>query len=283
MRKAFGVGVGAVVGGCSLFGFDGFSGGDVPAEAGADRSSTSDAPNAPGGDANAGDAMPSGPFCKTLGSGAALCDDFEEPGTFTGRWPAQDKYLGTMDVVDGIGMGGGRGLRVSVTPKADGQPGQDGVVILGWESGSKATFVDAEVAVKLASVPSTTYMAGPLYVESDRAAGGRARVGFIFDGKRDLTTNPVVFDSNDQVVSSSESKLVTTLPIGTWVRIRIVLDLAKSPAALFCYVDGALKVEQQIVGFEQANVHVYIGSLYVGTIDGGTIDYDLDDARVSWK
>ena len=157
MKRLFTVAVVTAVGGCSLFGFDGFSGGADP-----------DAGTTPTGDGNTGDgpssstdgevidtggdAAPSGPFCKTIGADAAVCDDFEEPGTFSGKWPHKDTYLGTLEVLDAIGIGGGRGLRFGATPRADGKVGQDGRVVLGYTSPTAASYVDAELAVKLTSI-----------------------------------------------------------------------------------------------------------------------------------
>jgi hypothetical protein len=285
MKRLVTVAAVAAVGGCSLFGFDGFSGGEVPSEAGADGAG-SDAPNGqPGGDASAngdgGADAPSGPFCKTVGVGAAVCDDFEEPGTFTGKWPLKDSYLGSIEVLDGIGIAG-RGARFVATPKADDQVGQDGRVVLGYQSPTDASYVDAELAVKLTSIPPTTYAAAPLYVEFRRADGGRARVGFILDGQRQVAVNPTVFYGDGGVVGSG-GKIIAPLSLGTWTRLRIVVDLTKEPHALFAYVDGVQKHEMAIKEFTKGNVDVFIGAHYVGTEDGGTVGFDMDDARVSWK
>jgi hypothetical protein len=286
MKKLFTVSAVAALGGCSLFGWDDFSGGEATNDGGAIDDATNDPPQkvSPPGDGaidGGADSAPSGPFCKTVGANAAVCDDFEEPGTFTGKWPAKDLYLGTLEVLDGIGITG-RGLRFSATPRADGQVGQDGRVVLGWASPTAASYVDTEIAVKLTSIPPTTYSAAPLYVEWARADGGRARVGFLLDGKRELAVNPTVFYADGGVVGSG-GKVITTLAIGTWTRIRLVVDMTKTPHSLFAYVDGALKHEMTIIEFTPAKVSVFVGAHYVGTEDGGTVGFDLDDARVSWK
>jgi hypothetical protein len=287
VKKLFAVVSIVAVGGCSLFGFDGLSGGaDPPIDAGSDGTTSSDSPTTIDGDADdAGggdDATPSGPFCKTVGADASVCDDFEEPGTFTGKWPAKDTYLGTLTVVDGAGIAASRGLHFEATPKADGQPGQDGRVVLGWTSPSTASYVDAELAVKLTSVPPTTYAAGPLYIEFERDDGGRARVGFLLDGEHAIAVNPTVFYADGGVVGSG-GKVLNTLPIGSYARIRLVVDLSKSPNAIVAYVDGKLVHEQTIIEFVPAKVNVFIGAHYVGTADGGTLAMDLDDARINWR
>src|SRR4051812_23686532 len=47
------------------------------------------------------DAGADGPWCALHEPDAAVCDDFDEPGTFGGRWKdGTDKYHATMDVVD---------------------------------------------------------------------------------------------------------------------------------------------------------------------------------------
>ena len=83
---------------------------------------------------------------------------------------------------------------------------------------------------------------------------------------------------------SSGLKTVTTLSLGVWTRLRLVIDLGKSPPVLFAYADGTLKHEQTIYeGFTPERISVRIGAAYAGTEDGGPIRMDLDDARIDWK
>ena len=271
----------------SIFGFDGFSGGDDPVDAGEGGTTNADGPlPSPDGPASdgGGDDAPSGPFCKTVGADAGLCDDFEEPGTFTGKWPEQDNYLGKLEVKDGIGFNGTRGLAFTATPDPSASIGKDAKVILGFRTPDIATVIDAELAVKLNELPPTAYVAGPLYVQIDEiAGGGYSRFGFALDGARVVSTNPVVFPAEGGAVSSG-TKPITTLTVGVWTRLRLVVDLGKSPPVLYAYADGVLKNEQTIDNlFDPARVSVRIGANFAGTTDGGTIAMDLDDARFSWK
>jgi hypothetical protein len=287
VRRLFALAAVGAVAGCSLFGLDGLSGGDDSADGGAPKGDApwGDAPfsstDGGGGGDGGGDSGPSGPFCKTVGAGAAVCDDFEEPGTFTGRWPEQDQYLGTLEVKDGIGYAGTRGLRFNAMPVPDGQNAR---AILGWVTPSAASYVDCEIAVKLSEIPPSGYLAGPIYVQMDELNGGYARFGFGLDGARVVTTSPILFPADAEAISSG-SKAVTTLTIGVWTRLRLVVDLGKSPPALYAYVDGALELEQSLhVGFQPAKVAVRAGAYFAGTgAPGGAIAMDLDDARVSWK
>lgn len=168
MKKLFTVATVIAVGGCSLFGFGGFSGGELPAEAGAIEDASSEPPpkQTPPNEDAGGDAGPAGPFCKTDGADAALCDDFEEPGTFTTKWPEQDSYLGELQVLDAIGFGASRGLRFDATPRSDGQTGADARVVLGYTTPSTVQRLDCEIAVKLTSIPAGAYLAGPVHVRS---------------------------------------------------------------------------------------------------------------------
>lgn len=275
----------ASIGACSLFGFDDFSGGDDTNDGGAGDASSDatlqdGAPNTDG-DVDA-DAGPSGPFCKTVGADAALCDDFEEPGTFTGKWSEEDHYLGTIEVKDAIGFNGSRGLSFNATP-TNAPIGGNARVVLGWQTPSIASYIDTELAVKLEEMPPTGYVAGPLHVQIDDLNGGYARFAFALDSARVVSTNPVLFPADAGAISNGQ-KAITTLDVGVWTRIRLVVDLAKSPPVLYAYANGSLKNEQTInEGFKPEKITVRIGAQYAGTQDGGTIRMVLDDARVSWK
>lgn len=294
MRRLFTVFGVVAIGGCSLFGFDDFSGGEDP-NATDGGGTNPDAPGGGGGDATPNDGAPtedgggvdtglSGPFCDTVGADAAVCDDFEKPGTFTGKWPEKDTYLGTLEVMDAIGFGGGRGLRFSATPRADGQVGQDGRVILGYETPTNAKLVDCEVAVKITSLPPTTYSAAPIHITFvGDPSYGREAIGFYLGGGGVLSINPIVFDTNGGFQSGGPGKDVATLALNTWTRVRLVADLQPAVPTLTVYVDGKLVHERTMDTFKTGKAQVRIGANYVGTTDGGTVGFDLDDARISWK
>ena len=238
MRTIFTVASIITIAGCSLFGFDGLSGGEDPVDAGSDGTTNADSPTN-GGDANViddagggGDATPSGPFCKTTGAEAGLCDDFEEPGTFTGKWPEKDSYLGKLEVVDGIGFGNGRGLRFTAAARTDGQVGQDARVILGYTTSNVVNEVDCEIAVKPTMLPTGTYMAGPMHVQFERAAGGRQAIGFYFDSDRTLAVNPIVFGPSGEVIWGGGGTNVATLPANAWSRLRIVAKVGAVPSTV---------------------------------------------------
>src|SRR5438105_15775292 len=79
---------------CSTYeGVGGGGGADATPGDASDAGPTNDAPSA--------DAPPDGPWCAIHVPDASVCDDFDELGTFGGKWNGgQDHYHATLDVVD---------------------------------------------------------------------------------------------------------------------------------------------------------------------------------------
>jgi hypothetical protein len=72
--------------------------GDGPSDSGTETGTTGD--DAGVGDDASKEAAPDGPWCELHEPNAAICDDFDSPGTFSGRWEGgSTTYNATMKVV----------------------------------------------------------------------------------------------------------------------------------------------------------------------------------------
>jgi hypothetical protein len=261
---------------CKTYGAETNEGGDV--DGGIDGGGGTDGEVTTGDGSSTADA--GGPFCETVGRDAQVCDDFEQPGTFTGKWPDQMQYNGTFEIIDGAGIGGGRALRLTMTPTAD-----SANVSLSYTSPTAVSYVDCEVAVNASSIPPTIDLGGPLWVVFDGdPPNGRQQLGLHFQGSGIVYANPTIYAADGVTATSGGvPKEIVTLTPGTWTRLRVVADVSKDPGALFVYIDGSLKYEAQLPAFKPGRVTVAIGAVFANTKDGGTAIYDLDNARVSSK
>jgi hypothetical protein len=278
LRGLFSVATFAAIVACTTYGSQSIDDERLDADGGSDAGNDGDLVPVDGASSDAG---ATGPFCETVGKDAQVCDDFETPGTFSGRWDETTQYLGTFDIVEGAGFAGSKGLRLTANPLGTGD--NSAGVFLRYGSKATASYVDYEVAFKLNAIPSNATATAPIYLEFIGAPlVGRNAVGFYLDGA-DLSVAPTRFDENGTVVSDGVGKLIETVPIGTWRRVRIVADVAKQPPSLYVYLDDALKHERELTGFIPAPFQLYVGAGYAAAPDGGLVAYDLDDARVSWK
>jgi hypothetical protein len=245
----------------------------------ASADAASDAPNAPPPVSNAVDAGADGPWCALHEPDAAVCDDFDEPGTFGGRWKdGTDKYHATMDVVDDAkAFSKPRVLRVVQEPNAP----DVSTALLKWSVATPTTSISYGFAVRFDHV-ATALDGGAadlsLFQVHVSAAASDAYVTF---GIAPGVTNAGHFSKDKDGGATRYGRQIPlpTVDDGKWHEVVIAVNLASRTISVT--LDGNLHEDVFGEGFEVAPFDFYGGLTFaVPTADGWTIA--IDDAWLDY-